>query len=40
MEFGEHSGVSTDEVHEMYLMSLQDHEPDEAAYFVLKYVFG
>lgn len=40
MEFGDRSGLSDDELREMCLMSLQDQEPDEAAYIVLKHVVG
>lgn len=40
MEFGDRSGLGDDELHEMCLMSLQDQEPDEAAYIVLKHVIG
>lgn len=40
MEFGDHSGMSDDELREMCLMSLQDLEPVEAAYLVLKHDMG
>ena len=36
----EMDGVSPDDAPEMALMALQDHEPDEAADFVLEAVFG
>jgi len=37
LEFGDQSGLSDDDKREMCLMSLQDHEPAEAAYQVLKH---
>lgn len=37
MEFGDQAGLSDDERREMCLMSLQDLDPDEAAYVVLKH---
>lgn len=40
MEFEGQEAMSDDEVREMCLMSLQDQEPDEAAYLVLKHVIG
>ncbi len=40
MEFGDHSQLGDDEMREMCLMSLQDQEPEEAAYLVLKHVIG
>lgn len=40
MEFGDHAQMGHDELREMCLMSLQDQEPDEAAYLVLKHVIG
>lgn len=40
MGFDEHAGMNDDEVREMCLMSLQDHEPDEAAHLVLKHVIA
>lgn len=40
MEYGDRSGLSDDELREMSLMSLQDQEPEEAAYLVLKHVIG
>ena len=40
MEYGDQSGMSDDELREMCLLSLQDLEPDDAAYLVLKHVMG
>lgn len=40
MEFSDHSQSGEDELREMCLMSLQDQEPEEAAYLVLKHVVG
>lgn len=40
MEYGDRSGVSEEECREMCLLSLQDREPDEAAYLVLKHDMG
>lgn len=40
MEFGDHAQMGQDELREMCLMSLQDQEPDEAAYLVMKNVIG
>ncbi|MDA8587170.1 hypothetical protein N9L47_13060 [Rhodobacteraceae bacterium] len=40
MEFGDISQMAESELREMCLMSLQDQEPDEAAYFVLKQNIG
>jgi len=40
MEFGDQSELSPDDLREMCLMSLQDLEPDEAAYLLLKHVIG
>lgn len=40
MEFGDRSGLGEAELREMCLMSLQDQDPDDAAYIVLKHVIG
>ncbi len=40
MEYGDRSGMSDDELREMCLMSLQDQEPEEAAFLVLSHVIG
>ena len=40
MEYGDRSGMSDDELREMCILSLQDLEPVEAAYLVLKHDFG
>lgn len=40
MEFGDTSQMADTELREMCIMSLQDQEPDEAAYLVLKHVIG
>lgn len=40
MEFGDQSGLAEDELRDMCLMSLQDLDPDDAAYLVLKHVIG
>lgn len=40
MEYGDHSGMGDQDLREMCLMSLQDQEPEEAAYLVLKHVVG
>ena len=40
MEYGDQSGMSEDELREMCIMSLQDLEPVEAAYLVLKHDMG
>ena len=40
MEFGDTSQMGDSELREMCFMSLQDQEPDEAAYLVLKQVIG
>ncbi len=40
MEYGDQSGMSDDERREMCVMSLQDLEPAEAAYVVLKHDLG
>ena len=40
MEFGDQSGIAAGELREMCLMSLQDLEPEEAAYLVLKHDMG
>lgn len=37
LEYGDQTGLSDDEKREMCLMSLQDHEPAEAAYLLLKH---
>lgn len=37
LEYGDQAGLSDDEKREMCLMSIQDHEPAEAAYHVLKH---
>lgn len=40
MEYGDQTLLGENELREMCLMSLQDMEPDEAAYLVLKHVIG
>jgi len=40
MEYGDRSGMGDDELREMCLMSLQDLEPEEAAYLVLRHDMG
>lgn len=40
MDYGDQSGLSPEETRELCLMSLQDLEPDEAAYLVLKHDLG
>ncbi|MEH6728899.1 MAG: hypothetical protein V7703_22355, partial [Hyphomicrobiales bacterium] len=40
MEFGDQSGLAEDDLRDMCLMSLQDLDPDDAAYLVLKHVIG
>jgi hypothetical protein len=40
MEFGDHADLSDSDLRDMCLMSLQDLEPEEAAYIVLKHVVG
>ncbi|WP_417518581.1 hypothetical protein [Minwuia sp.] len=40
MDFGDHAGMAEDELREMCLMSLQDQDPNDAAYLVLRYVIG
>lgn len=40
MEYGDQSGMDEDELREMCLLSLQDLEPEEAAYLVLKHDMG
>ncbi len=40
MEYGDTAGMSDAELREMCILSLQDLEPDEAAYLVLKHVVG
>lgn len=40
MDFGDHAGMSDDELREMCLMSLQDQDAGEAAYLVLRHVIG
>jgi len=40
MEYGDQSGMGEDELREMCVMSLQDLEPVEAAYLVLKHDMG
>lgn len=40
MEYGDISGMSDDELREMCLLSMQDLEPEEAAYLVLKHDMG
>lgn len=40
MEYGDQSGMSDNELREMCILSLQDLEPVEAAYLVLKHDFG
>ncbi len=40
MEYGDQSGMGGDELREMCLMSLQDLEPEDAAYLVLKHDMG
>lgn len=40
MEYGDQSGMSDAELREMCIMSLQDMEPTEAAYLVLKHDMG
>lgn len=40
LEFGDQTGLGANELREMCLMSLQDQEPEEAAYQVLKHVIG
>lgn len=39
-EFGDTSQLADTELREMCIMSLQDQEPDEAAYILLKHVIG
>lgn len=40
MEYGDRTGISDGELREYCLMSLQDQEPEEAAYLVLRHVIG
>ena len=40
MDYGDRSGLNDDELREMCIMSLQDLEPTEAAYVVLKHDMG
>lgn len=40
MDFGDRSGLGDTELREMCLMSLQDQEPEEAAYIVLHHIIG
>ena len=40
MEYGDCAELSTQELHEVCLMSLQDQAPEDAAYLVLKHVIG
>ena len=40
MDFGDRSGLAASELREMCLMSLQDQEPEQAAYLVLCHVIG
>ncbi len=40
MDFGDRTGLSNTELRAMCLMSLQDQEPEDAAYIVLKHVIG
>ena len=40
MEYGDIAGLSDEDLRAMCFMSLQDQEPDEAAYLVLKHVIG
>lgn len=40
MEFGDIAGMSDDEIRDMCIMSLQDLEPEDAAYLVLKHDMG
>ena len=40
MEYGDRSGLSDDELREMCILSLQDRDPEEAAYLVLEQCMG
>ena len=40
MEFGDHAGMDDGELREMCLMSLQDQDPEDAAFLVLKHVIA
>ena len=40
MDYGDQSGMDEDERREMCLLSLQDMEPEDAAYVVLKHDMG
>jgi len=40
MDYGDQTGMSDDDRHEMCLMSLQDLGPEEAAYMILKHDIG
>jgi len=40
LDFGDQSGVQDHDMRELCIMSLQDREPEEAAYFVLKHDVG